>query len=108
MAASFSALSTEYVKVRVSSTLKGAIYNPTSDQVQMAFLTSQTATPQNSDWVTGSWETAANPQATRFYARVLVGPYGNVALSKGTYYVWVRVTDAPEIPVRLAGTIRID
>ena len=101
---SISAISTEYVKVRVSQTTAGTVYNPTSDVVQFAFLTSQSATPITSDWKSGSWETAG----TRYYARCLIGPSGTVVLAKGTYYVWLKITDSPEIPVRLIGQVRID
>lgn len=39
--------------------------------------------------------------------RILVGPTGAVTLTPGTYDWIVKVTDSPEIPVRLAGTVTI-
>jgi hypothetical protein len=101
---SISVLSTEYVKVSVAQSVSGAVYNPTADTVQFAFLTSQTANPATNDWVTGSWETAG----TRYYARCLLGPgAGGHPLAVGTYFVWLKITDSPEVPVRDVGTLRV-
>lgn len=86
--------SLQYVKVPVTATVNGAAYNPTSDQVQLAFVTIGDD-PAGSDWVTGSWETASGT----YYARALVGPGGTVELAKGRYQIYVKITDSPEIPV---------
>ena len=40
-------------------------------------------------------------------ARCLVGTGGAVALTAGTYWVFVKVTDSPEAPVVMAGPIRV-
>lgn len=94
MSMSMSTLSTEYVRVRVSATKNGIAYVPTSDTVAMAFVTPG-STPASGDWKTASWETAGSV----YYAICLVGPGGN-ALAAGTYKVWVKVTDSPEVPAR--------
>lgn len=94
-----SSLSTEYVKVPVSIKVNGAVVNPTSYVVKMAFKTS--GEPIEADWKTASWETAG----TTYYVRCLVGPSGDVTLADGSYDIWLRITGAPEIPVRTIGRL---
>lgn len=54
--------------------------------------------------VTGSVDQGNGKWVTTY--RVLLGPGGAKTLTKGTTYDWVvKVTDDPEIPVRLAGTV---
>jgi hypothetical protein len=92
-----SVLSTQLLQVQV--TVKNpTTYNPTSDAVQFAF-TPQTypeTSPSSPYWVTGSWSTYPGPA---YWAQALVGPSGGTALSVGTYQVWVKITDSPEVPV---------
>jgi hypothetical protein len=97
-----SRLSTEYVQVQVTFTVSGAQVNPTGDTVQMAF-THGGALPGVSDWHTASWETAG----TVHYAQCLVGPSGGVVLAPGTWNVWLKVTDSPEVPVRSPAQLQI-
>jgi len=94
----------EYVRFPVRATVNGAAYNPTADAVQLAFLTSEAAQPVGGDYKAGSWETGAN---STYLARCLVGPAGTVTLTAGLYYVWIKITDSPEVPVMLAGTLEI-
>lgn len=100
-----SVLSTAYVQVSVTATLAGSAYNPTADAIQMAFTVVGTD-PVLADWKTGSWTTAL---ATGSYlAQCLIGPgVGGTALTRGTYAVWVKITDSPEIPVQQVGTLQI-
>lgn len=51
--------------------------------------------PIETDWQTASW--SGNT------ALLLIGP----GLTPGQNRVWLRVTDSPEIPVLLAGTITV-
>jgi hypothetical protein len=97
-----SRLSTEYVLVQVSFTVSGAAVSPTGDTVQMAF-THGGALPASGDWHSASWETAG----TQYYARCLVGPASGVILAPGTYAVWVKITDSPEVPVRSPAQLAI-
>jgi hypothetical protein len=92
------ALSLQYVPVNVAANLNGSIYNPTGDGVQMAFkpLGQQ---PGNADWQTALWVTAGSGELVTYQAVCLVGPSGTIQLTPGTYGVWVKVTDNPEIPV---------
>lgn len=101
---SISSLSTIYVQVAVSATISGVLYNPTSDVVQMAFMTG-TKKPGVSDWKTGSWETVPGPT---YFAQVLVGPSGTVALTVGQYMVWLKIVDNPEVPVASVGTLTVE
>lgn len=98
-----SSLSTEYVRVPVTVTdTAGTPIDPTGDPVQMAF-TATRAEPDTGDWVTATWETSGSSH----YARVLVGPGGTKTLTDGNWRIWVKVTDAPEVPVINAGALII-
>jgi hypothetical protein len=97
-----SRLSTEYVQVQVSFTVAGVSTSPTGDQVQMAFMKGG-AIPGNSDWHSAVWEAAGST----YYAQCLVGPASGVVLAPGTYSVWLKVTDSPEVPVRSPAQLTI-
>jgi hypothetical protein len=98
-----SALSTEYVQVPVQAMVAGSPYNPTADVVQFSFVPSGSAAPGS--WNTGSWDTTVNDI---YLAQCLVGPGSSgVVLAQGTYAVWVKITDSPEVPVKPAGTLAI-
>ena len=99
--ASISSLATEYVRYQITATIGGAAYTPTADTAQFAFVTSGNPVT----WYAGSWETIGG----QYFARVLVGPGvgGVVTLTAGTWNVWCKITDNPEIPVRLVGTLTV-
>lgn len=91
----------EYVRVKVSATVGGLPVNPTADVVKMAFLATN-VTPVVSDWKAATWD---SPGSDQYFAQCLVGPAGTVTLTAGAYYLWVQVTDNPEIPARQIGVI---
>ena len=98
-----SRLSTEYVLIEVAATISGVPVNPTGDTAQMAFMKSG-AIPGSGDWHAASWETAG----TVYYTRCLVGPAnGGVVLAPGTWNIWVKVADSPEVPVRSPAQLQI-
>lgn len=101
-----SVLSLDYVRVPVSAVSAGLPINPTSDQVQMAFPV-HGLDPVAGDWKTAIWETDATVTPNVYYARCLVGPGGTVTLSVGTYDVWCKVTDNPEVPARNSGELQV-
>ena len=86
--------SLEYLKVPIT-TPPDVIINTQS--VEIAVMLPE-ARPLEEDWRTAEWSGTT--------ARILVGP-GAQELLPGTYKVWVRVTDVPEIPVLVAGTITV-
>jgi hypothetical protein len=98
------ASSTMYVQVPVQATVAGVPYNPTADAVAMAFMPGSSQ-PSSGSWNTGSWSTTAQGN---YLAQVLVGPANSgVVLAPGTYAVYVRITDSPEVPVLPAGNLQI-
>lgn len=102
MNVSISSTSVVYVRAAVSATVLGANYNPTADVVAMAFLLAGAA-PVLGDWKVATWETVG----TSYNTRILVGPGTAVALVAGIYNVWVKITDAPEIPSIMVGTLTV-
>lgn len=98
-----SQLSLEYVSVPVTvTTLAGAAYNPTADQVVMAFMPQPSQYPQPTDWVGAIWSTNTNNVLYPYAVNCLVGPGGTITLGVGTYTIYVKITDNPEIPVERA------
>ena len=102
-----SQLSTEYVVIPVQATKSGAAYNPTGDTVQFAFMPTPTALPGVSDWVAGSWDTDTSNVIYPYSAKCLVGPSGVITLGTGTYVIYLKITDNPEIPVLVGGQLQI-
>jgi hypothetical protein len=98
--------SLEYVQVPVHAESSGAQINPTTDAVHMAFLPGSQA-PEAGDWKSGSWDTDATTTPTTYRAQCLVGPSGTVTLTRGTYAVWVKITDSPEVPMRPVGSLKV-
>lgn len=82
----------EYISVPVSA----SGLDISTDPVELAFM--QDVEPTDADWVAADWVAGA--------ARVLIGAAG-VVLLPGTYTVWVRITDNPEVPVLQAGELVI-
>jgi hypothetical protein len=101
-----SVLSLEYVRVPVAARSSGLAVNPTADAVAMAF-TAAGVNPTSGDWQTGSWETDSTTTPATYFARCLVGPGGTFVPVVTTYDVWLKVTDAPEIPARKVGNLQI-
>ncbi|MFD9632843.1 hypothetical protein [Streptomyces violascens] len=94
-----SSLSLEYVQVPVTAMVGGNPLNPTGDVVQFAFLPDKVQ-PGSGDWKAGSWDGAQpRPPGNAYLAQCLVGPGGTVTLTPGTYTVWIKVMDSPEVPV---------
>lgn len=96
----------KYVRVPMSAQKSGAAYDPTADTVTMAFIAGPAA-PAGGDWKTASWDADASTYPPTYYAQCLVGPAGTVTLAAGTWTVWVKVTDSPEVPVERAGQMKV-
>lgn len=92
-----SVASTQYIRVPVTEA-SGA--DPTADSVSMAFpVTGE----EPSVFYSGSWVTISGIN----YARCLVGPSASATLEVGYYDVFVKITDSPETPVLLSGTLEV-
>lgn len=102
-----SQLSLEYVLIPVKATQAGAAYNPSADVVQFAFMPTPTQLPGTADWVSGSWIAVPSNVQYPYSARCLVGPGGAAVLGTGTYVIYVKITDNPEIPVGIPGYLQI-
>ena len=100
-------LSLQYYFVPVQVTKLGIAYNPTGDTVAFAFMPTPTQVPQVSDWVAGAWDTDTTQVIYPYSAKCLVGPAGTITLGIGTYVIYTRVTDNPEIPVLITGQLQI-
>ncbi len=99
---SISTLSTEFVYVTMLTSL-----DPTTFPVWFAF-TADTAVPEDSDWVSGSWETTRlGIDGYVTVAKALVGPSGGLVLAAGPWVVWIKVVAGSETPIKSCGTIRI-
>lgn len=92
-----SVASQQYVRVPISEA-SGA--DPTDDAVYMAFpLVGVDPTV----FYDGSWVTLNG----LYYARCLIGPGSDAVLDNGYYDVYVKVSDSPEHPVLLSGSLEI-
>ena len=101
-------LSLQYIGIPVkATTLAGASYNPTADVVQMAFMPSATQVPQSADWQSALWATVTGNLVYPYAAYCLVGPGGTTNPGIGTYVIYLKVADNPEIPVLIAGQLQI-
>ena len=104
-----SQLSLQYVGIPVRAvTLAGASFNPTADTVQMAFMATATQVPQSSDWKTAVWATVTGNLLYPYAAYCLVGPGGTINPGIGTYVIFLKVTDSPEVPVIPVGYLEIN
>lgn len=83
-----SVLSDAPVGFSVAADVGGVPYDPRSATVEMAAMASFDS-PGSGDWHPGVWDVSVIGQYT---AEVNPGPAG-MALTQGTYYVWIRITD---------------
>lgn len=103
MPITLSVVSLEYIKVPVNVKKNGVYIDPTLSPVSMAFLTTKLDVPDSGDWKTASWEQGLG---YKHFIRCLVGP-GATVLVAGIYWVWIKIEDAPETPVRQVGSVKI-
>jgi hypothetical protein len=101
--AEYDSTSVEYIKCRVEKRINGVVVDPSADVVSMAFTLTKTGT--GASFKSADWETTSQG----YYIRCLVGPGGGtVTLVAGkSYYVWVKITDSPEIPVKSGGMLAV-
>ena|SRR5215472_12622407 len=98
-----SIFSTSLEEVPVAVTAPIGI-NPTSDTVQMAFLSQPPPVqPGVSDWKVATWQSLSTP----YIALCLVGPGGATTLTQGQWFTWIKITASPEVPVKYAGILQV-
>ena len=100
--------STGYITVAVTAEYEdGTAFDPTVDVVQFAFIGLYATTQQAADypptsatvWTNGEWDPNATSTAT-----ILIGQDNDaLTLAVGSYQVWMRVIDSPEVPVLWCG-----
>lgn len=103
------ATSTEPIQLQVEAFQGGSRYNPSGDPVAIAILPDTSPEPAfgSPSWNTASWEVDPGDPPT-YWASLLVGPLnGGLALTAGTYVVYLRVTDSPAVPIRAAAYLII-
>lgn len=107
-----SVVGTEWYEAQVTATAEdGVPIDPSSDVTGFAFLRvgigSGTPRPTaGTVWNPGAaWVVLSNP--TIYVARILIGPAGSLQLAPGDYAVWLKITDAPEIPALSLGRLAI-
>jgi hypothetical protein len=90
----------EYVKalVKADVTLDDTV------SVSLSLSTGNDSIGYVHTWLTGAWEGAAGTQRT---ARTASAVTFDSAYPKGTYSLFVKLTDSPEIPLINAGTVRV-
>src|SRR6266568_3785472 len=88
------AASLKKIRYEVRRILLGVPTDPTADVVQFGFRPLADGPVPPASVVSGAWETANG----RYYATCLVGPGGAYVPTAGQYTVWLKITDAPEIP----------
>lgn len=102
-----SALSTEYIRVRIRAKEAGVDQDLSGLTVKMAFI-APGSSPGASDWKTATWDTDSTVDPDAYYAQCLVGPNGGViTLTAQEWNVWSKVTDTPEEVIQNHGPMRI-
>lgn len=106
-----SSLSTMFLIVPVQVTQSGEPYDPTNDVIQFSFVQNFGSNPSPLSWVFGTWSVYQNYNYP-YAAKCLIGPAitdvsGGATLNVGTYNIWLRIFDNPEVPVFQAGMLQI-
>lgn len=74
-----------------------------TQQVHMAFLTDTDSRPVGDDWKPAEWDIDDK------HVLCLVGPGGgDIVLSPGRYYIWVRIEAGVELVVLFAGVLSVE
>lgn len=89
-------------------TANGTI-NPTAGTVTMAFIQSAPPTqPAASAYVGGSWQGTVSPYVALCSVQGTASTgAAAITLSSGLWYAWIKLSDAPEAPVKYAGVLQV-
>jgi hypothetical protein len=101
-----SVLSRKFVRLSVGASGVSGPANPTGDVIAMAFTTGD-ALPGDDEWVDASWASTSPRSDGRYIAQCLVGPGGTTTLAAGSYSIWLKIIDSPEIPCDPVGLLTI-
>lgn len=99
--------SLQWVQIPVTmTTFSGTAGNPTADPVAFSFTPVTYPVTSPTVWVPGTWATFPGPA---YRAACLVGPgtAAATALTIGSWQLWLRVTDNPEVPVLQPSLLQI-
>lgn len=98
----------KYILIPVKAKDDNGIINPTPYTVALAFLAQETQPNGLTTWYTASWVTVVRSGFPTIYkAKLLIGPGGAIALTVGSWDVWIRVSHPVEVPVEKSDTILI-
>lgn len=87
-----------YVPAIIEARPAGTVYDPTGDTVQYQFV--NVGANPGSTWLFGLWQTILTGATPEYRALCMAGPGQQFVPKQGhTYWLFVRVTDNPEIPV---------
>lgn len=75
-------------------------HDPTSDAVYIACVAIGTD-PVTGDWKTGSWDIVDDD----YTAKIMFGT--DISLDAGQYDVYIKITDAPEVPIIRVGLLTV-
>lgn len=101
-----SSLSTDYISIPVEATgNNGLPFNPTADPIAFAFK-AVGVNPAPGDFNAGSWDIHV-PPASKYVAKILIGPNTSVNPGVGVWIAWLKITDNPEVPVRQVAELTI-
>ncbi len=94
----------EPLAVDVAAYRDGKIVDPRAATVQFNFK--QTSGAPIAPWVAGFWD--VTPNGT-YVAEVQVGTGATVALGRGDWYAWIKITDAvtSEVITRMCGRVKV-
>lgn len=100
MAVQIPAVSKEYLHGTITASV-----DLDEQTIEVAALSKGTAAPDDdTTWIAATWTGDAGK--SRVW-ELLIGPGTSMALQPGSYVVWARVTDTPEVPVRKHDTLTI-
>lgn len=103
----YSIYSTSTENVPFTVTANGTI-NPTLGTVQMAFIQVPPPTqPSSASYVGGTWQGAVTPYVALCLISGTAATGGAATLSTGVWYAWIKLSDAPEAPVKYAGVLQV-
>lgn len=102
------ALSSQFILYPIEGKDENGVLDPTGFPVEFAFLVQDATLALDTIWYTGSWTTEVQDFLPNIYrAQIKIGPNGAVALTAGSWDVYIRITAITEVPIEKVDTILI-